>query len=206
MAPPKQLRCHDLKSGDIMLQQSLGNLPGRAIAFGQKLTGHAHSEIIHAGIMFDTTYIIEALSDGILANDLRIGNRTCGYVVYRPLSAELATVAGNFAKLLFDTHGITKSLKYSLAGAVASIGASKAAKSDAELDAMVDKIFSAKTDRFFCSQFVVVTYQVAAGQLGLNPSSVMPLDDGKVAPARLMSMLEINRLFSLVGVMAPNQR
>jgi hypothetical protein len=139
MSPP-QLTCRSLKSGDIMLQHSLGNAAGRAIAFGQALTGHKHTDIIHAGVMFDNAFIIEALDAGIGANDIRVGNRNCGYVVFRPRNAKLATVAGNLAKLLFDEHGALKNLKYDTKGAIASIGRSTPAKSNAELDTLMDNV------------------------------------------------------------------
>jgi hypothetical protein len=37
--PPRQLRCRDLRGGDIMLQLNSGNLAHRAIAFAQWLAG-----------------------------------------------------------------------------------------------------------------------------------------------------------------------
>jgi hypothetical protein len=107
---PPQLHCRDIRGGDILLQHSMGNVVGKAIQLGQALTGHKHTDIIHAGVMFDGAYIIEALGKGILANDIRTGNRACGYIVYRPRNAMLGTVAGNLAKLLFDPHGMIHTL------------------------------------------------------------------------------------------------
>lgn len=203
---PTQMRCRDLKSGDIMVQQSLGNIPGRLIAFGQFMTGHKHTELIHAGIMFDTTYIVEALGGGILASDLRLQNLNCGYHVYRARKPEIGTIAGNLAKLLFDLHGTNKNMTYSTVGAVKSIGTAKAAKSAGDLDGVLDKIFEGKSSPFFCSQFVVVTYQAAGGQIGMAPSTVLPLDDARVSPARLASMLDVSPNFDHIGFMLPNQR
>ena len=87
-------------------------MPGRLIAFGQYATGHKHAGIVHAGIMFDSTYIIEALGSGISANDIRVGDKRCGYSVYRPRNAMLGTIAGNLAKLLLDEHYLTKQIEY----------------------------------------------------------------------------------------------
>ena len=56
--------------------------------------------MVHAGIMFDSTYLIESLAQGVTANDLRVGNAKCGYMVFRPSgSANLANGAGTFAKV-----------------------------------------------------------------------------------------------------------
>jgi len=203
---PTQLRCRDLKGGDIMLQHNLGNVAGKAIAFGQFMSGLGHSEIIHAGVMFDSSFIVESLGKGVVANDIRTGNAKCGYVVYRPHNAMLGTVAGNFVKLLFDQHGIVHNLAYSTTGAIGSLGSAGPARSAAKLDAMMDEIFTGKPSPFFCSQFVVVAYQIAAGQLGMSPQSVFALDDAKVPPARLATYVEQSAAFNYVGYLLPNER
>jgi hypothetical protein len=200
------MKCRDLQSGDIMVQQSLGNVPGKLIAFGQFMTGHANTEMIHAGIMFDSSFIVEALGGGILASDLRVQNVKCGYHVYRSRKPDLGTIAGNLAKLLFDLHGTNKNLSYSISGAVKSIGSARPAKSTGDLDGVLDQIFEGKSSPFFCSQFVVVTYQAAGGQIGMSPKTVLPLDDARVSPARLASMLDASPNFDLVGFVLPNQR
>src|SRR5258706_13191010 len=125
MAPPIKLLCRDLKAGDIMLQFSQGNIPGKAIAFGQAMAGDNNSEIIHAGVMFDNCYIVEGLGKGIMANDIRIKDRPLGYRVYRPRNTELGVTAGNVVKFLFDQHQSHGNLKYSYLGAITSLGQSK---------------------------------------------------------------------------------
>jgi len=47
----RQLRCHDLRGGDIMLQLNSGNLAHRAIAFAQWLAGQRDSHVIHVGVI-----------------------------------------------------------------------------------------------------------------------------------------------------------
>jgi hypothetical protein len=101
---------------------------------------------------------------------------------------------------------VSKNLKYSTVGAVKSIGGAKPAKSTHDLDAVLDRVFEGKSSPFFCSQFVVVTYQAAGGQIGMAPKTVLPLDDARVSPARLASMLDASPNFDLVGYMLPNQR
>src|SRR3954465_7764389 len=104
MAPPKQLRCADLAGGDIMLQYSQGNVPGKLIAFGQAMVGDRNTEFIHAGVMFDKSYMIEAIGRGLSGADIRVTNRALAYRVYRPRNRALGTTEGNVAKFLFDHH------------------------------------------------------------------------------------------------------
>src|SRR5437868_3128747 len=126
MAPP--LKCRDLRPGDIMVQESMNNVVGKAISFGQKQVGQNNAKYVHAGIMFDSTFIIEALGSGISSNDIRVGTRQCAYAVFRPRRKELGTIAANFAKLLFDSHGQRHKLSYSVLGAIKSLGSEKSPK------------------------------------------------------------------------------
>jgi hypothetical protein len=204
MAPP--LLCRDLKAGDIMVQESMNNIAGKAISFGQAKVGQKNWNFVHAGIMYDNTFILEALGAGISSNDIRVGTRMCGYSVFRPKNPQLATIAANFGELLFDSHGARHKLNYSVIGAIKSLGSEKSPKTTSAVDTMVDKIFGSSGKSFFCSQFVVVTYQIAGGQIGMAPATIFPLDDGAVSPARLETMLQTSHAFSYVGVMEPNKR
>jgi hypothetical protein len=205
MAPPTKLHCRDLKGGDIMLQFSQGNIPGKAIAFGQAMAGDKNSEIIHAGVMFDKHYIVEALGKGIMANDIRIKDRGLSYKVYRPHNALLGTTAANVVKFLFDQHQSHGNLKYSYGGAVASLGESRKV-SAIKVDKKVDDILSLKPTSFYCSQFVVMSYQLAGAQLGMSAESVFDLDDAKMPPARLATFCEQSVAFEYVGYMLANER
>ena len=69
-----ELRCRDLQSGDIFLKVSDQSLLSGAIQFGQSLAGGKNTAIVHAGIMFDSTYAIESQGPGITANDMRVQN------------------------------------------------------------------------------------------------------------------------------------
>lgn len=60
-----QLFCRDLKPGDIMLKVPHGSLFNKATKFLQNITGHINTEIVHAGLMFDSYIQIEALGAGI---------------------------------------------------------------------------------------------------------------------------------------------
>jgi hypothetical protein len=205
MAPPTKLLCRDLKAGDIMLQFNQGNAPGKAIAFGQAMAGDRNSEIIHAGVMFDNHYIVEALSKGIMANDIRVKDRGLSYRVYRPHNALLGTTAGNVVKFLFDQHSAHGNLKYSYFGAVASLGESRP-MSAIKVDKRVDDILSLKPTSFYCSQFVVMSYQLAGGQMGMTAESVFDLDDAKMPPGRLATCCERSVALEYAGYMVANER
>src|SRR4051794_17674024 len=103
MAPPRQLKCADLQGGDIMLQFNQ-SVAGKLIAFGQAMVGERNTEIVHAGVMFDNHYMVEALNQGIAAADLRIQNRSLSYRVFRAKPPMLGATEANVAKFLLDHH------------------------------------------------------------------------------------------------------
>ena len=63
---PSQLRCKDLQSGDIMVKVNDGSLVARLITAGQTLFKEKTPDITHAGVMFDSNFIIEAQGSGIM--------------------------------------------------------------------------------------------------------------------------------------------
>jgi hypothetical protein len=205
MAPPKQLRCADLLGGDIMLQFNQGNVAGKAIAFGQAMAGDKNTEIVHAGVLFDNHYMVEALDKGISAGDLRTQNKAFAYRVYRSRQPMLGATAANVVKFLFDHHQNNGTLPYSYVGAVTSLGAAKP-MSASHVDKLMDDILSLKPAPFYCSQFVVMSYQLAAAQLGMSASSVFGQDDTQMPPARLASACEHSVAFDCVGFVSPNER
>lgn len=205
MAPPKQLRCADLAGGDILLQFNQGNVAGKAIAFGQAIVGDKNTEIVHAGVMFDKTFMIEAVGRGISGADLRTGNKALAYRVYRPRNAMLATTESNVVKFLFDHHQSHRSMPYGVRGAIASLGKARS-MSASHVDKMMDDIFALKPTPFYCSQFVVMSYQLAAAQMGLSPKTVFALDDAKMPPSRLASCCEQSAAFEHLGYLSPNER
>jgi hypothetical protein len=205
MAPPRQLRCADLAAGDIMLQFNQNNVTGKLIAFGQAMVGDKNTEIVHAGVMFDRSYMIEAVSRGISGADLRVQNKALAYRVYRPRNRALGTTEGNVVKFLFDHHQSHKSMPYSVAGAIGSLGQSKS-MSASHVDKLMNDIFQLKPTAFYCSQFVVMSYQLAAAQMGVSPKSVFALDDTRMPPSRLASYCQQSAAFECIGYMAPNER
>lgn len=208
----------DLRAGDIMCQFLSHTIAGPIIAFGQALTGNKNAKIIHAGILFDSFYMIEALKDGITANDLRIQNRTYEYMVFRPLNPALARGAADCANMMLQIHdahttatakgGVTyQTLTYSWKGAVASIfGTAAKPKTATEMDRLLDDILKGKDHPFFCSQFVVYVYQFVAEQSGMRASSLFNLSDPKVPPARLATLLHSSPNFKFLGELLPTVR
>lgn len=203
----QQLRCRDLRAGDLMLKFNSGDLLNRAIKLGQSLVGQKNSEIVHAGLMFDSTYIIEAMGAGIGANDLRVQNQAYGYIVYRCTNPNMAAGAGTCAKMMFDIHSKQGSLKYTVAGAIGSLfGASGKPVEPSQMDALLDRILEGKSNPFFCSQFVVYVYQFVAEQCGIPAATVFNLQDAKVPPSRLASYLQGHAMFKEAGYMLPKER
>ncbi|HEU4617160.1 MAG TPA: hypothetical protein VFV10_03930 [Gammaproteobacteria bacterium] len=203
----KQLRCRDLAPGDILLKASDGSLVSRAIRFGQSLVGQSNSSLVHAGLMFDSTYMIESRGIGVTASDLRVGNSSYGYLAFRPHNSVLGKGAGTFAKILFDVHGRQGNLRYTVAGAVGSLGsAAGSPKTRAEMDRTIDDILSGRNHPYFCSQLVVMVYQFVAEQNGIPARAVFPFSDPKVSPSELASHLARSGNFGELGYLMPRER
>lgn len=205
--PPSQLKCRDLAPGDILLKVSDGSLVSRAIRFGQGLAGQVNAGVIHAGLMFDRTYVLEAQGAGVSANDLRVQNKKYGYLVFRCANGNVADGAATFGKILFDVHQRRGSLAYSVQGALGSLGGpAGAAASRTAMDDMMDAIMAGRSRPFFCSQFVVMVYQFAAEQNGIAAGSIFRDADRSVSPSTLASRLQGHSLFRETGYLMPGER
>jgi hypothetical protein len=204
---PDQLRCRDLKPGDVMLKASDGSLISAAIRIGQAVTGQVNPGVVHAGLMFDNNFIIEAQGAGISANDLRVQNVGYGYWVYRCRNENMAAGAGTCAKMMFDIHQRTGAMAYTVPGAIGSLfGRAGTPKKAEEMDALLDRILEGKRQPFFCSQFVVYVYQFVAEQNGTAARATFTSADGKVAPSYLAAELQSHWLFDEVGYLMPGER
>lgn len=209
----RTLKCRDLSAGDILLKVadksiSLGGATSFAIQMGQSLAGAQNPGIVHAGIMFDSTYSIEAQGAGISANDLRVQNRHYGYYVYRCKDPAMARGAGTCAKMMFDIHKRHGSMKYDILGAVGSLfgfGGGKPITPD-QMHALLDEILTGRNNGFFCSQFVVYVYQFVAEQSGKAPASIFSYSDAKATPSALAVSLVRSSAFTEVGSLLPDER
>ena len=202
-----QLKTRDLRPGDLLLKASDGSLISRAISFGQNICGQLNPHVVHAGVLFDNTYVIEAQGSGISANDLRVQNLKYGYLVYRPTRQNVGQGAGTCAKLMFDIQSRNKNLAYNLAGAVGSLfGGPGKAMTAGDMDSLLDRILAGKGHPFFCSQFVVYVYQFVAEQNGIPASNVFSLNDGKISPSELASKLQASGFFQEAGYLLPGDR
>jgi hypothetical protein len=132
----RQLRCFDLNPGDIMLKvtdygsafaKPAHRFLERSIRNLQAKAGGINPNVAHAGLMFDSYYIIEAQSKGISPNDLRVQNRDIGYLVFRCKDENIARGAATCAKMLMDIHKAPRKPKHarSLVGA-ASVAVGRA--------------------------------------------------------------------------------
>jgi hypothetical protein len=201
-----QMRCRDLRAGDIMLKVADGTVLSKAIELGQRLVRGANPEVVHAGLMFDSTFIVEAQGAGISANDLRVQNLPYGYYVFRCVDGNMAAGAGTCAKMMFDIHARGRNLGYSVAGAVGSLFGQGRATTPAEMDALLDRILTGRGHRFFCSQFVAYVYQFVAEQNGKPATAVFNLSDAKVSPSTLAALLGNHGLFREAGYLMPRER
>lgn len=202
-----QLRCRDLEAGDLLLKVSDGSIISRAIEFGQTLAAGSNVSIVHAGVMFDSTYIVEAQGHGISANDLRVQNAAYGYHVYRCTNANMAAGAGTCARMMFDIHGRGGNLTYTIAGAIGSLlGGPGRPATRGEMDSLLDRILEGRNQGFFCSQFVVYVYQFVAEQCGTPAANVFRSSDAKASPSALAAQLNGHRLFAEVGYLLPGER
>jgi len=203
----QQLRCADLRGGDILLKLNAGSLTNRIINTGQKLAGASNPDVVHAGILFDSTYIIESSGPGLIASDLRVKDRPYAYYVFRCTNTNVAAGAATCAKMMFDIQGRTGNLTYTAAGAAASaFGASGKPKTAGDMDALLDRILQGKSTPFFCSQFVVFVYQFVAEQNGLSAATVFDYSDAKSPPSKVAASLVANALFVEAGYLVPNER
>lgn len=202
-----QLRARDLAPGDIMLKVSDGSLLSKIITFGQGLVGQRNASVVHAGVMFDGTYMVEAAGHGVTANDIRVGNASYGYLVFRPRNPNLGKGAGTFAKILFDVQKRGGNLAYSVSGAVGSLGSGPGKpKTRTQMDGMMDRILAGRSHPYFCSQLVVMVYQFTAEQNGIQARSLFPFSDPKVSPSELASHLSKGGMFREMGYLMPGQR
>lgn len=205
--PIQQLRMRDLRAGDIMLKFSDGTLVSNIISLGQRLFGKKDNPLVtHAGLMYDNRYIIESQGDGVVANDISVGDRAYGYIVFRCNNNDLAAGAAQFAKIMFDVHGKKKSLKYGLQQAAMSLLRSGQESDSANLEKRVDKILKGKSHRFFCSQFVGFVYQYVGEQNGINANGIFKVKDTLISPTLLAASLVESTLFEEIGYLVPNER
>ena len=201
-----KLTCRNLEPGDVLLKLNAGSTTNVIIAMAQRAVGAEFPEVVHAGVLFDPHYIVEASGGGVHANDLRVQNAAFQYVVYRCSNPSIAAGAGTYAKILLDIHAEHRSVKYNLLGAVKSLFAGKGtATSRSAMDARLDAMLAGSNRPNFCSQFVVAVYQFAAEQNGRAAATMFDAFDA-VPPSRLLSMLRRTQSFRQVGYLAAHAR
>lgn len=202
----RQLRCTDLRPGDLMLKMQDGSNLARIISLGQRLAGQLNSFLVHAGIMFDGHYIIEAERDGIIGGDLRMRDLPFGYLVFRPVQHSMARGAADCAKMMFDIHQRQGTVGYNFAGLPGSVTPGGRPMSTSAMDRLLDGILHGCGHRFYCSQFVTYIYQFVAEQNNVAASNVFNMNDACVSPSTLASLLKTSPWFKEAGYMLPRER
>jgi hypothetical protein len=201
----QQLTCATLAPGDLLLKAAGNNLTNRAISFGQWLAGPNH-QIAHAAVMVDRMYCVEASGGGLHGSDLRIQNKDCGYLVFRPSNRAIAEGAATCALMLLDIHAQGGGIGYNLRGAVASLFGGGKVKSSSDIQQLLDRILAGKQSTMYCSQFAVFVYQFVAEQSRIDPRRIFNIADSRVSPAKLASLLVGNPGFNEVGYIMPGAR
>ena len=129
------------------------------------------------------------------------------YIVYRSTNPMMAQGAGTCAKMMFDINQQQSSLKYTVAGAFASLFGKLGAEQTAqEMDALFDRILAGKNQSFFCSQFVVFAWQFVAEQNGMPAGTLFPVSAAKMNPSNLATQLVGNPHFTEAGWIFANER
>lgn len=203
----RQLFARDLEPGDLLLKFSDGSVVSRIITAGQRLFGQLNPTVVHAGIVFDGTYVIEAQTVGLNANDIRVQTRDKGYLVYRALNPALARGAGTCAKMMFDIQSRHGNMPYNFAGAATgALGGPGHAPDRGSMDDLLDRILEGKGQPFFCSQFVAYVFQFVAEQNGIPAASLFAAADAKTSPSNLATRLQGHAFFTEAGYLAPGER
>ena len=199
------LNTDQVQAGDLMLKYGDGSAISKVITFGQNLFqkkgAHGNNNIVHAGIMLDGDIIIESQGSGVSANDLRVQNKQYDYEVYRCLLTNVAEGAATAAKIVFDAHANSKNAKYSLAGAAASLVRPGKAVNPRTVDTTINRLTTGKGHSFFCSQFAVYCFQLAAEQNGLPAQSLFDLNDANYSPTKLKESLFKSHYFYKAGML-----
>lgn len=199
-----------VQAGDLLLKYGDGSAVSKVISFGQRLfqkgAAQGNDNIVHAGIMLDGNFIIESQGSGVSANDLRVQNKKYDYEVYRCLLTNIAEGAANAAKIVFDAHGNSNNAKYSLPGAAASLLRSGRPVNPRTVDTTINRLTQGKGHRFFCSQFAVYCFQLAAEQSGLPAQNLFDLSDANYSPTKLKDSLFKSQYFYKAGMLRAGVR
>ena len=213
--PITQLSCRDLAPGDVLLKQTAGAFSSKLITLGQKASQAVmpsqqrglNPDIVHAGIMFDNHFIIEAQRAGLVGNDLRVQHADVSYNVFRCRSYPVAQGAGTCVKMLFDINQKRTTMPYDFLGAVGSLfGKAGEPKSQSAMDDLLTRVLEGRSHPFFCSQFVVYVYQFVAEQNGVSASSFFAMSDAKATPSLLASKLATSPNFDEIGYLMAKER
>lgn len=203
-----QLFARDLRSGDILLEWNANSAVQQAIRFGQKLMHRGTEELIHAAIMFDNRYMIDATSNGITARDIYMDDKKYSFSVYRPMNPALASGAATCARIFADINNTTKrGITFAYVNALTSIFKSAGtAPTPSAMDAVFESLLRGKDHPFFCSHFVVFVYQFVAEQNQISAGKLFPFGEGRVPPSLLDATLKTHPMFRPVGYMLANER
>lgn len=195
------LKLNDMRSGDVLLLETLSGGFHPFIGLGQSIMTHrmnASANVTHAGLYDGGGNIMEASGDFGLQS-VRISGKKSGskYQVYRVNNKSTAMCAVSWAAKLI----LAKSSKfgtYSKKGALKSIftRGNRGTGSQKSFDIIKNDPF--KDRSFYCSNFVVECYELAKEVSGFN-DVLIKADYRKVSPKMLQSELRNDSRWTYVG-------
>jgi hypothetical protein len=180
---PVQLRCRDLRPGDVLLEVSDGSRIAHPSETDDGAAALPDAPLIGAGILSDSVRLIEAQGDNITAGDLRIRYLRGSYLVFRCMNAELATGA-----------------------AACADGMARGLAGSPSIQDLRERVRTARNQRFFCARLIVYAYQFVAAQREMPIPTFFTDADASVAPSFLAGALTRNPLFRQVGYVLAGQR
>lgn len=202
----------DLRAGDVLVKYNDGTFTNALIANIQKEIPTSAYWFVHAGLVtdgFDTLHALEMSGDGLVCNDLAGHNKDIEYEVFRSKNPKITETA---AKLIRDLAKRGERAKDSVAYNTEGL-----AKLIVEFDKMVtkdqfnehyqDMLEGRKTQKYYCSQFVVFIYQGAKYRSG-QPDDIWGEISLHIGPPRLAKKLKFDlpQRWEHVGYLAAGKR
>lgn len=195
-----------IKTGDVLLKQSVGTASHNIIQIGQKIGGMSggHSNIAHAAIYVGSVpghshAIAESVGGGLRFATPNPGSHYVWHVWHLSGNTELRHLAADIASNLVE-----KASNDAGFGSYSKGGATKSAfkSSDPNKHAVSPNLSgdmlndftnpNGNTKSFFCSNFVVLAYGMAAQILGLSIQAGINLNYKYSSPAEMQKYFSRN--------------
>jgi hypothetical protein len=203
-----------VQTGDVLLKHSSGSIGHKLIQAGQKVGGMAggHSDIAHAAIYVgsvsgQTHAIAESVGSGLRFADPNPGSPYSWSVWHLGGNQELRYLAADLASNLVAKAGVDAGFgAYTKGGAIKSAFVSSNETKNPSSPTLADDMLNDFTSpngtcrSFWCSNFVVLAYGMAAQILGLPSTAGINLNYKYTSPAEMYKYFSRNQAWSLRGI------